>query len=129
MRRSSNATQRRMNQIHEDDLKVADDNPTNMDLKRQLDMVDKNNTREHQELKDAINNLSDRFGGIEKLAAAHEQTLYGREGEGGLMREHATVKADIVATNNEITATKIGGALAALAITVGIIVAKIEKVI
>lgn len=127
--RSKNATQRRMNQIHEDDMQVASDNPTNADLTRQICAVDTNNAREHLEIKNAINNLSDRFSAIEKLAIAHEQTLYGREGEGGLMREHATVKADIASTNTEINNTKIGGALAALTITIGIIAAKITRLI
>jgi hypothetical protein len=129
MPRSPNAIQRRMNQIHAEDRQVAEDNPTNLDLQRQIDDVNKTNTKEHAEVKVALDSLADRFGAIEKLAAAHEQTLYGREGEGGLMREHVVVKADILQTNKEITATKIGGTLAALTITIGIIVAKIEKLI
>ena len=129
MPRSRNATQRRMNQIHEDDLEVAAENPTNADLARRLDEVDRNNTKEHQEVKDALDDLAKRFGSIEKLVAAHEQTLYGRESEGGLMREHAKVKEDIVQTDTKINNTIIGGTLTALSITIGIIAAKMAKLI
>ena len=111
-------------------LTQQQEGPTNADLKedfqRQLDQLRADNTREHEAMRAKVDGFFDKFqtifNSVEKLVATHDQALYGKDGEGGVLRQTE-------ANNKEIVQTKLGGALAALTITIGIIAAKITRLL
>ena len=75
MPRSPNATQRRMNQIHEDDVRVALENPTNMDLQKQINQVRQDNHDEHTEMKNLITRINDKLDASLAQRVKHEQQI------------------------------------------------------